>query len=114
MSEIDKKIEALAGYPMDVRNKLNEVSNKVELKLRRFGNGTIDDIGVAAKLSRAIFDIDLRKNNDLKDLSDAQIVEMTLRAEGCLETLTALEEEGYIHARKRSFLDNIAAKFFLK
>lgn len=114
MSEIDDKIEAHAGYGMRTRSRLDRIANEVELELRRFGNETSNKVALAAKLGRAIFGVDLRINNEIKSLSDAQIADMTLRAEGCLMTLKALEDAGYIHAKKGSYFANMAATILSK
>lgn len=86
-----------AGYDMRSMMMLNAITEQIESILRRFGPDTSDDIAVAANLSRDIFGIDVR-TSAINSLSEQEIIDMIPKAEGCLLTLQALEDAGYIHA----------------
>ena len=86
-----------AGYDMRSMMKLKAITTQIESILRRFGPGTSDDIAVAASLSRDIFGIDVR-TSAINRISEQEIIDLIPKAEGCLLTLQALEEAGYIHA----------------
>lgn len=88
-----------AGYDMRSMMKLHAVTVQIEDILRRFGPGTSDDIAIAAKLSRDIFGIDVR-SSEAHRISESAVIEMIPRAEGCLMTLRALENVGYINANR--------------